>query len=359
MARIYNFSSGPAVLPLPVLEQARSELLDYQGAGMSIMEMSHRSKTYDSVIKAAEENLRRLMNISDDYAVLFLPGGASQQFAMVPLNLLPPGAAADYVNTGSWSAKAIKEAGIVGAVNVVWDGKDENYLRAPRPDEPRFNANAAYAHICSNETIGGIRFAAFPKTGAPLVADMSSDILSRVVDVNDFGMIYAGAQKNLGPSGLAVVVLKKSLAARCPDTVNLFFRYATHMKEPSLYNTPNTWAVYIFKLVGDWMLAEGGVAAMQKRNEEKAGWLYSALDASSFWKPGADKASRSIMNVTWRLAAEELEARFVKEAREAGMDGLKGHRSVGGIRASLYNAFPADGVKTLVEFMKDFEKRNG
>ncbi|MDR1612092.1 MAG: 3-phosphoserine/phosphohydroxythreonine transaminase [Planctomycetota bacterium] len=359
MARIFNFSAGPAVLPLPVLEQARSEMLDFQGSGMSIMEMSHRGKTYDAVIKGAEAGLRRLMNISGEYSVLFLPGGASQQFAMIPLNLLRPGGSADYVNTGSWSGKAIKEAKIVGKVNVVWDGKDENYLRAPEAAELSFSPDASYVHICSNETIGGIRFREYPRTPAPLVADMSSDIMSRAIDVDGFGLIYAGAQKNLGPSGLAVVILRKEQAERVPDTVNLFFRYATHMKEPSLYNTPNTWAVYILKLIAEWTEREGGLPAMQKRNEEKAALLYRELDSDAFWKPCAAKKSRSIMNVTWRLGGEELETRFVKEAREAGMDGLKGHRSVGGIRASIYNAFPVEGVEALVEFMKEFKRKNG
>ncbi len=359
MHRIHNFAAGPAVLPLPVLEKAREELLDFQGSGMSIMEMSHRGKIFDAVIKEAEAKFRQLMGISDDYAVLFLPGGASQQFAMVPLNLLQAGKAADYVDTGSWAIRSIEEAKIVGKVNVVWSGKDRKYMVAPKPSDLRFTPGAAYVHICSNETIGGIRLAEFPETEAPLIADMSSDIASRVLDFNRFGMVYAGAQKNLGPSGLAVVVIRKDLAERCPDTVSVYFRYKTHIPEPSLYNTPNTWGVYLFKLVMEWMLASGGVPAMQKRNEAKAGLLYGALDASSFWKPCADKDSRSIMNVTWRMATEELENKFVKEAQAAGMDGLKGHRSVGGIRASIYNAFPAEGVQALVDFMKEFERKNG
>ena len=359
MARIFNFAAGPAVLPVSVLEKARNEMLDYQGCGMSIMEMSHRGKIFDAVIKGAEANLCKLMGISDDYTILFLPGGASQQFAMIPLNLLTPGKAADYVHTGSWADKAIKEAKLVGKVNVIWDGKAGNYMTTPMPAELTFNSAAAYAHICTNETIGGVRLPEFPKTPTPLVADMSSDIMSRVIDVNQFGLIYAGAQKNLGPSGMAVVILRKDLAERCPDTVNYFFRYKTHMPEPSLYNTPNTWAVYVFKLVTEWMLESGGVAAMQKRNEEKAAILYDAIDASPFWKPCAEKRSRSIMNVTWRLTSEALEDKFVKEAKAAGMDGLKGHRSVGGIRASIYNAFPLEGVKALAQFMRDFEKKNG
>lgn len=359
MARTFNFNAGPAALPPSVLEKARDELIDYRGSGMSIMEMSHRGKLFDAVIKEAEANLRKLMGVSDDYAVLFLPGGASQQFAMIPLNLLVPGSSADYLDTGSWGGKAIKEAKIVGKVNVVWSGKDQNYMTTPELSELRFDPKAAYVHLCSNETIGGVRFPEFPRTKAPLVVDMSSDIMSRTLDMNQFAMIYAGAQKNLGPSGMALVVLRKDLAERCPDTVNYFFRYKTHMPEPSLYNTPNTWAVYLFKLVTEWMLEMGGVAAMQKVNEAKAALLYDVLDGSGFWKPCAEKRSRSIMNITWRLGSEELEGKFVKEATAAGMDGLKGHRSVGGIRASIYNAVPLDAVQALADFMKDFEKKNG
>ncbi len=359
MHRIYNFTSGPAMLPLPVLEQAREEIFDYANSGMSIMEMSHRSKVFDQVIKAAEENLRKLLNITDDYAILFLPGGASQQFAMVPLNFLTPGSSADYLHTGTWAGKAIKEAELVGKVKVIWDGKSVDYMDTPDMSGLKFTPGAAYVHICSNETIAGVRLPEFPKTEAPLIADMSSDIMSRALEVKDFGLIYAGAQKNLGPSGMAVVIIRKDLCDRCPETVNYFFRYKTHLPEPSLYNTPNTWAVYIFKLIGDWMLKQGGVPFFQKEAEEKANLLYQALDGSSFWRPCAAKRSRSVMNVTWRMASEALENKFVKEATAVGLDGLKGHRSVGGLRASIYNAFPKEGMKVLVEFMKDFEKKNG
>ena len=358
MSRIYNFSSGPAVLPLPVLEKARDEMVDCQNSGMSIMEMSHRDKIFDNLIKEAERNIATLLGVPDTHMILFMPGGASQQFAMIPLNF-GLGAAPDYIHTGSWADKAIKEARIVGGVNVIWDGKADDYMRAPAPSELSFTAGAPYVHLCSNETIGGVRFAEFPKTEAPLIADMSSDIMSREIDVAQFGMIYAGLQKNLGPSGSALVILRKDLADRCPDSVNYFFRYKTHMKEPSLYNTPNTWAVYIVKLVTDWVLENGGVAAMRKLNEKKAGLLYDVLDSSDFWKPCARTDSRSIMNVTWRMGSEELEKKFIAGARASGMDGLKGHRSVGGLRASIYNAFPLEGVLTLAEFMKDFEKRNG
>ncbi len=359
MARIHNFGAGPAALPLQVLERARDELIDFQGNGMSIMEISHRSKAFDSVIKAAETNVRQLLGVPDDYAVLFLQGGASQQFAMVPQNLLRPGASADYVNTGYWAQKAIKEGQVVGMTNVIWDGKGDNYLRAPRADELRLTPGAAFVHICSNETIGGIRFMSWPQTEAPLVADMSSEIMSRAIDVKRFGLIYAGAQKNLGPSGLALVILRRDLAERCPDTVNIFYRYKTHMAEPSLYNTPNTWAVYILKLVTDWLRQEGGIAAIERQNEAKAKMLYDVLDGSAFWKPCAHRECRSIMNVTWRLANEALEEDFVKEAKKNGMDGLKGHRSVGGIRASIYNAVSLTSVKALAEFMRDFEKKRG
>lgn len=354
-----NFNAGPAALPLPVLERAQAELLDFDGQGMSIMEMSHRSKGYMAIVDAAEANIRQLMGISDDYAVLFLQGGASLQFAMLPMNLRLPGQSADYVNTGSWASKAIKEAKITGDVKVIWDNKAENNTRAPRPDEVAPTPGAAYVHICSNETIGGIRYAAFPQTEAPLIADMSSEIMSRVVDVNRFGMIYAGAQKNIGPSGLALVILRKDLMERCPESVNVFLRYKTHADEKSLYNTPNTWGIYFVKLVTDWMLGIGGIPAIQRINEEKAAALYRELDSSDFWKPVAQRECRSIMNVTWRLGSEELEEAFVSQAKKAGLEGLKGHRSVGGLRASIYNAVPRESVDALIAFMQEFKAKNG
>jgi len=359
MSRVYNFNAGPAALPLPVLEKAQAELLDLAGSGMSVMEMSHRSKEYAAINEEAEANVRKLLGVPDDYAVLFLQGGASLQFAMVPMNLRRPGKAADYVDTGSWASKAIKEAKASGAVNVIWSGKDESYMRAPREDELNFTPDAEYVHICSNETIGGIRYPTFPKTQAPLVADMSSEIMSRVIDVRQFGLIYAGAQKNIGPSGLALVIVRKDLLERCPPEVGIFLRYSTHAEEKSLYNTPNTWAVYILKLVTEWMETLGGVAGIQKINEKKAKTLYDVLDSSDFWRAPADKESRSIMNVVWRLPSEELEERFVSEAKKAGMVGLKGHRSVGGLRASIYNAVGQDAVDALVAFMKEFERTNG
>ncbi len=359
MARVHNFGAGPAALPLPVLEKAQQELLDYDGNGMSLMEMSHRSKGFDAVAKAAEANVRKLMGVPDDYAVLFLQGGASLQFAMIPMNLLPAGKTADYINTGAWATKAIKEGKIAGTVNVAWDGKAENYVRVPRQDELSLTSDAAYLHICTNETIGGIRFNDFPASDAPVIADMSSEIMSRQINVNDFAMIYAGAQKNMGPSGLAIVIMRKDLAERCPDTVPTFLRYSTHIEKESLFNTPNTWAFYILKLVTEWVESQGGISALQKVNEAKAATLYAALDASEFWRPVAAKECRSIMNVTWTTPSEDLDAEFVKSAAEAGMVGLKGHRSVGGLRASIYNACPQESVDALVQFMKDFESKKG
>jgi len=359
MTRICNFNAGPAAMPLPVLERAQAEMLDYGGTGMSIMEMSHRSKAFEAIVQETEANLRQLMGIPDTHTILFLQGGASLQFAMIPQNLRAPGQSADYVDTGSWAQKAMKEGKLSGAIQVLWSGKAESYTRAPRPEEITESPNAAYVHICSNETIGGIRFSDFPVTQAPLIADMSSEILSRPIDVAQFGMIYAGTQKNMGPAGLALVILQTDLLARTPETTPVFLRYGTHAEEHSLYNTPNTWAIYCVKLVTEWMLAQGGVPAVTRANELKAALLYDELDRSAFWRPVAQRESRSIMNVTWRLSGEELEEQFVKEGTKAGLIGLKGHRSVGGIRASIYNACPRADVETLVSFMREFERKNG
>ncbi len=359
MARVFNFGAGPAVLPLEVLEEAQRELLDYKGSGMSILEHSHRGKEYDAVHTEAVANLRELFGLTDDYAVLFLQGGASGQFAMLPLNLLTPGSSADYVNSGAWAKKAISEAKIIGKVNVASDVSAAKPARMPRPDELKLTPGAAYVHVTSNETIDGTQMKAFPKTDAPLVADMSSDILSRPFDIRQFGLIYAGAQKNLGPSGVAIVIIRKDLAARCPATVPKFLRYATHIEEDSLYNTPSTFTIYLIMLVTRW-LRKNGLTAMHRRNVEKAGKLYAAIDNSGgFYRGTAAPDSRSDMNVTYRLPTEPLEDAFVKEASKLGMKALKGHRSVGGIRASIYNAFPPEGVDALVSFMHDFAKRNG
>ncbi len=356
MARVHNFNAGPAALPLPVLEKAQTDMLDFAGSGMSVMEISHRSKEFASIIQAAEANVRKLMGICDDYAVLFLQGGASLQFVMVPMNLRRPGKSADYIDTGSWAGKAIKEGKVTGETNVIWSGKEEKYMRIPKPGELNLTPGAEYVHICSNETIGGIRYPSFPKADT-LIADMSSEMMSRAVDVKEFGMIYAGAQKNIGPSGLTLVIIRKDLIERTPETVPIFLRYKTQADDGSLYNTPNTWGVYILKLVTDWMDSLGGIPEVQKINEKKAASLYGTLDSSDFWTTPAERESRSIMNVVWRLPSEELEEKFVAEAKKEGLIGLKGHRSVGGLRASIYNAVPQSSVDALIAFMKDFEAK--
>ena len=359
MSRIHNFNAGPAAMPQAVIEKAQSELLELAGSGMSVMEMSHRSKEFQQIIEGAEAGIRHLMGVPEEYVVLFLQGGASLQFAMIPMNLRRPGKSADYVDTGSWASKAVKEAKVAGPTNVAWSGKGENYSRIPKFSELNLKPDAEYVHLCSNETIGGIQWREFPKTSTTLVADMSSEIMSRVIDVKQFGVIYAGTQKNLGPSGLAIVIMRKELAERAPENVPVVLRYSTHASESSLYNTPNTWGVYMIKLICEWLESMGGISSMQKINERKAAALYNAIDSSDFWRSPVEKESRSIMNVVWRLASEALEEQFVSQAKKEGFVGLKGHRSVGGIRASIYNAITPEAVDALVSFMKQFEKKNG
>lgn len=359
MSRVYNFSAGPAVLPHEVLVEAQKQFVDFQGAGMSLLEMSHRGKEYMAVQAEAEANIRKLLGITDDYAVLFLTGGASTQFAMVPMNLLSADQTADYTHSGSWASKAIKEAKLFGKVNLAADVSKAQPSRMPADAELKWTPGAAYAHVTSNETIEGTQWKSFPKAGSPLVADMSSDIFNRPVDVSQFGLIYAGAQKNMGPAGVTLVVIRKDLAERVSDKVPVIFRYKTHIENESMYNTPPCFPIYIVMLVTRWLLGKGGLAAMQQINDTKAAVLYHAIDATGFYRGTADKAYRSNMNVTFRLPSEELEEKFVKEASSRGLKGLKGHRSVGGIRASIYNAFPAEGVDALVAFMKDFEQKNG
>ncbi len=358
MARCYNFCAGPATLPVSVLETARDEMVDYQGSGMSIMESSHRGKQYAAVHEEAEANIRELMGVSDDYAVLFLQGGASTQFAYVPINLLGKGQTADYTNSGAWASKAIKEAKLIGNVNIAADCGSEIPTRVPRLDELQLTDGAAYLHVTSNETISGAQWKVFPSCDAPLVADMSSDILSRPVDVNQFGLIYAGLQKNLGPSGAALVIIRKDLAERVPENTPTMFKYATHIKGGSMFNTPPCFSIYILTLVTRWLKAQG-LESLFKQNVDKAAALYAAIDGSDFYRGTAVHECRSDMNVTWRLPSEELESEFVKQADAQGFKGLKGHRSVGGIRASIYNAFPPEGVDALVAFMKEFEASNG
>lgn len=359
MSRIYNFSAGPATLPLEVLETAREELIDYAGTGMSILEASHRGKAYDAIHNEAIANTRELLGISDDYAVLLLQGGASLQFSMVPMNLLPPGQTADYTNSGAWASKAIQEARKVGAINIAADCGKVIPTRVPDANTLTLTPGAPYLHITSNETISGAQWKLFPDVPCPLVADMSSDILSREIDVSKFGLIYAGAQKNLGPSGLTVVIVRRDLAAKAPDSLPTMLRYETHIGENSLYNTPPCFSIYIFALVTRW-IKKMGKAALYAQNVAKAARLYAAIDTSDGWYTGtAVTDCRSDMNITFRLPSEALETRFIAEAGKAGFSGLKGHRSVGGIRASIYNAFPEQGVADLVAFMNTFREKNG
>ncbi|HKG61994.1 MAG TPA: 3-phosphoserine/phosphohydroxythreonine transaminase [Pyrinomonadaceae bacterium] len=358
--RIFNFSAGPAVLPVPVLEEAQRDMLSLPGVGMSVMEISHRSKTFDEIINRTEASLRDLLKIPSNYQILFLQGGASLQFSMVPMNFLPADGSADYVITGSWGKKALKEAKKAGAVNVAATMADGGFTRVPSRDEMSLSPHAAYVHITSNETIEGVQWKREPNVGdVPLVVDSSSDILSRELDVNKYALIYAGAQKNMGPSGVTLVIVRDDLLQRIPENLPTMLDYGIHVQNKSLYNTPNTWGIYIMDLVCKWLQDQGGLAGMEKQNDDKAQLLYDAIDATDFYRGHADIDCRSTMNVTFRLPAEELEKKFTAEATAQGLDGLKGHRSVGGIRASIYNAFPRAGVEVLVSFMKDFERRNG
>lgn len=358
--RIHNFSAGPAVLPVPVLEEAQRDMLALPGVGMSVMEISHRSKTFDEIFARAETGLRQLLGVPDNYHVLFLQGGASLQFSMVPMNFLPAGGSADYVITGSWGKKALKEAKRAGAVNVAATMADGGFTRVPGNDELKLDPQAAYVHLTTNETIEGVEWKQEPEVGdVPLVADASSDILSHAIPVDKYALIYAGAQKNMGPSGVTLVIVRDDLLARIPDGLHTMLDYRTHVTNKSLYNTPNTWGIYIISLVTKWLLDKGGLAAMHQENEAKAQLIYDAVDATDFYRGHADHDSRSIMNVTFRLPSEELEKQFAAEATTQGLDGLKGHRSVGGIRASIYNALPLESVEALVAFMKDFESKNG
>ncbi|MBW5446896.1 3-phosphoserine/phosphohydroxythreonine transaminase [Cohnella sp. CFH 77786] len=360
-SRAYNFNAGPAALPLEVLRQAQEQFVDFEGTGMSLMEMSHRGKTYEGVHYETEKLLRELLSIPDGYKVLFLQGGASTQFAMVPMNLLSPGRKAAYVHTGAWAAKAIKEAKMFGDVTIAATTEADGFMRIPAASELAVPEGAAYVHLTSNETIGGTQWQAYPDTGSvPLVGDLSSDILCRPLNVSQFGLIYAGAQKNLGPSGVTIVIIREDLLAPPAHAVPTMLQYATHAKSDSLYNTPPTFAVYMVNLVLKWVKSKGGAEAMERINQEKAQLLYGAIDRSGgFYRGCSSLDSRSIMNVTFRMENEELEKRFVKESEEAGFVGLKGHRDVGGLRASIYNAVPADSVRALVEFMDEFKRRNG
>jgi phosphoserine aminotransferase len=358
--RIFNFSAGPAVLPLPVLEEAQRDLVSLPGVGMSVLEISHRSKTFEEMLDRAITDIRALAGIPDNYKVLMLQGGATLQFSMVPLNLLGAGATADYIDTGSWADKAVKEAKKVGTVNVTGSTKADGYNRIPRQDELKLTPGAAYVHITTNNTIEGTEWKAPPQVGdVPLVADASSDIFSGPIDVPKFGVIYAGAQKNLGPSGVTLVIIREDLIGKAPASVPIMLDYKIHAENNSLYNTPNTFGIYILGLTAKWLKSLGGLDAVARNNQRKAGKLYAEIDRTGFYRGTAQKDSRSLMNVTFRLGNETLEKAFEKEATAAGLDGLKGHRSVGGMRASIYNAFPEAGVDALVEFMREFERKNG
>jgi phosphoserine aminotransferase len=358
--RVFNFAAGPAVLPVPVLEEIQRDMRALPGVGMSILEISHRSKTFEAILDQAIADARELAGIPANYHVLFLQGGASLQFSMVPMNLLTTGQPADYIVTGSWGQKAVKEAKKVGPVNVAATLEAENFKRLPKADEIRLTPNAAYVHFTSNETIHGVEFEAEPAVAdVPLVCDTSSDMFSRPIDVSKYALIYAGAQKNLGPSGVTLVILREDMLARSPAALATMLNYNTHAKEKSLYNTPPCFAIYTFGLVMKWLKANGGLAGIAERNARKAGKLYAEIDRTGFYRGHAQKDCRSNMNVTFRLPSEDLEAEFVKQSKANGMDGLKGHRSVGGLRASIYNAFPEEGVDALVAFMREFEKKNG
>ena len=358
--RIHNFAAGPAILPLPVLEEAQRDLIALPGVGMSVMEISHRSKTFEDILGRALDDIRALANIPAGYKVLLLQGGASLQFSMVPMNLLGPGGTADYIITGGWAQKALKQAKKAGKTNVAWDEKADVFTRVPRQQELTLTPGAAYVHMTSNNTLFGTQWKSLPDTGGvPLVSDTSSDMFSRPIDVSKHGVIYAGAQKNLGPSGVTLVIIREDLLARSQDSLPTMLSYRVHAENNSLYNTPPTFGVYVLGLTMKWLRSIGGLEAIAKVNERKAAKLYAEIDRTGFYRGTAQKDSRSLMNVTFRLASEELEKQFVKESTAAGLDGLKGHRSVGGMRASIYNAFPEEGIDALVQFMREFERQHG
>ena len=357
MSRIYNFSAGPAMLPEEVLKTAAAEMLDYHDSGMSVMEMSHRSKIYQSIIDEAEADLRKLIGIPENYKVLFMQGGATLGFAMIPMNFMVKGKI-DLINTGVWTKKAIKDAKLYGEVNIVASGEENGFKQIPDVKSIKFNPDADYVYMCDNNTIYGTKFKEYPETGSvPLICDMSSCFLSEPIDVKKFGMIYAGAQKNVGPAGVTICIIRDDLLARTPrQPLPAYLDYRLHAENGSMYNTPPTYGIYICGLVFKWLLKEGGLAARKANNEKKAKILYDYLDSSKFFKPYVDKDSRSLMNVTFRTPSDELDAEFLEGAKKYRFTNLKGHRSTGGLRASLYNAMPIAGVEALVKYMKEFEE---
>ena len=357
--RIYNFSPGPATLPQEVLAQAAKDIVNFNDKGIGLIELSHRSKEFMAVAEETEALLRELLNVPDNYKVLFLQGGASTQFAMIPMNLLGPGKKATYLNTGTWAKKAIKEANIIASADVAYSSEDSSFNHVPVQSDYTIDPESEYLYFVSNNTIYGTQFHTFPETDKMLVCDMSSDILSRRIDIKPFGIIFAGAQKNMGPAGATVVIIREDLLDRTPDSVPTMLRYKTHADKGSMFNTPPCFAIYAIGLVLKWLKKMGGVSALEEMNREKASLLYQAIDATDFIKGHARENSRSMMNVTFNLPSPELEAQFIQEGLAKGLDGLKGHRSIGGIRASIYNAFPRQGVLDLIEFMRKFEQKNG
>ncbi len=357
--RIYNFSPGPATLPPSVLQEAATDIVNFHDKGIGLIELSHRSKEFMAVAEETEGLIRELLQVPDNYKVLFLQGGASSQFYMVPMNLLGTGKKATYLNTGTWSKKAIKEAKLFGDIKVAYSSEESTFNRVPTDDEYSVAPDSEYLYFVTNNTIYGTQFASMPKSDTMLVADMSSDILSRPVDVSKFGIIFAGAQKNMGPAGVTVVIIRDDLLDRVAETVPTMLRYKTHADKDSMFNTPPCFSIYCVGRVMNWLKEQGGVAAIEKINQSKAGILYNAIDATDFYRGHAEKASRSLMNISFNLPTPELEAQFIAEAAAVGFDGLKGHRSIGGCRASIYNAFPEEGVQKLVDFMADFAGKNG
>jgi phosphoserine aminotransferase len=361
VARIFNFSAGPSTLPLPVLEKVRDEFVDYQGKGMSLVEMSHRGKVYEEVHNQAVALFQELLGLPPNYKVMFLGGGATLQFGMVPMNFLWGGKTCDFTVSGTWAKKACDDARKVGTVNVLYDGKADNYLNLPDPKSLKVNPGSAYLHMTSNETIGGVQWQDWPETGdVPLFCDMSSDFMSRRFPVEKFSLIYAGAQKNVGPAGAAVVILREDLLERCPPSIPAYLDYRLHAKENSLYNTPPVFAIWMIKLTMEWLKGQGGLPAAEKLAAQRSGIIYDAIERhAGFYTCPVPKTCRSKMNVVFRLKSEELEAGFLEEAKKLKLEGLKGHRSVGGCRASLYNAMPLEGAKALAQLMDDFAKKNG
>ncbi len=360
MARIYNFSAGPCTLPLPALEAARDQFIDYQGQGMSLIEMSHRSKTVVGVHEAAIAGLRKQLGVPDTHRILLLGGGATMQFSMIPANLLRDGRGADYTHSGAWAKKAIADAKTFGTVEVIWSGEDQDFMTLPDPQSLDIHDDAAYLHVTSNETIGGVQWQDYPDTDVPLVADMSSEILSRPVPFEKFGIIYAGAQKNIGPAGVALVIIRDDILERCPADMPLYQNYPKHAQADSMLNTPPVFQIWMIGLIMDWLDGQGGLRWAQDMAEQRSAMLYDVIDElGDFYRSPVDKRFRSKMNVVWRCPSEELEARFIEQAQAQGMNGLKGHRSVGGCRASIYNAMPLRGVEALAQFMKDFAAKNG